>query len=720
MKNFFSLKLYIEGLRKIKVAGVASAITVIALNALLPIIGIIESNMVMPGQVRTVSTVETLLFAPFGLLMMVFAVVLTYAMFSYLNERSKSDFWHAIPDKRTCVYFSFIAAIYTWIAAILLVSGLVNLALWNIAKYYTAGFLSFLGTFGMYFLAATMLVGFMTLAMTLTGTTVSNVLILALLFLFVRAVGGLFTACVYEVAPMFDISYSILRVFELDFFLPFSLVGDLYSVGQTSTFSDVPLILYSVATSLLLLGLGAVGYVRRKSEMATHSAPSKLVQHIYRVAVTLPFCLLLVYLLLEYVDASLVAIMVIVILLVWVIFELMTTKKIKNVLKSLPVLVVPLVLSLLFTGAVFATRNAIWEDTPDADEIRGVSLEGYGNSTYERVMTSGIAVEDKELSHLVSEALESTVEVAKNTNRDYIGSRRHVVIHLKSGRTMGRYVSMDDKAYTALLNGFYNSAEYRSAYLSMPTSKQIESIGFSNFGVNKQEAKRLWASYLQEYSQLSDEEKYAVKSYRSYDGITAEYLSYDEAVGYVYLYGQVGVQSFSSEYPILYRYMPETAEMYLEYYNRSNGISGATATDSIEILLDTATQANLENSTLYGSVRREILYGVIPLDSVDYVYMQNKEKNTEALLDLLEFLSNVEAIDDYEAEPGKSILILRLSLETNMEWKEDPNLSFDGKEIVAVDYVYVDIPVALTKSEAVEFEALWTAFVDAQMINETK
>ena len=46
MRNFFSLKLYLEGLRKIRVAGVASAVTVVALNAILPIIGILESRQV--------------------------------------------------------------------------------------------------------------------------------------------------------------------------------------------------------------------------------------------------------------------------------------------------------------------------------------------------------------------------------------------------------------------------------------------------------------------------------------------------------------------------------------------------------------------------------------------------------------------------------------------------------------------------------------------------
>ena len=46
MKNWFSLKLYLEGLKKIKTPGIAAAITVIALNAILPIIGIIESSMI--------------------------------------------------------------------------------------------------------------------------------------------------------------------------------------------------------------------------------------------------------------------------------------------------------------------------------------------------------------------------------------------------------------------------------------------------------------------------------------------------------------------------------------------------------------------------------------------------------------------------------------------------------------------------------------------------
>ena len=712
MRNFFSLKLYLEGLRKIRVAGVASAVTVVALNAILPIIGILESRRVYQSVIRTPSVVPTAGFAPFGLLMMVFALILTYSMFSYLNERSKSDFWHAVPEKRSCVFFSFTAAIYTWIAGTLLISGLVNLLLWNLAEYYVAGFGAFLGSFALYFLAAILLVGFMSLAMTLTGTTVSNVLIFALLFLFVRAVGGIFTLCLNEVVPMFDTFYSVLRVFEIEFFLPFSLIADLYSIGQSTTFTDLPLILYSIASALVLLGLGALGYVNRKSEVATHSAPSRKLQHVYRCAITLPFCLLLVYLMIEDMDFELFVTMLVIILLVWVIFELMTTKKIKNVLKSLPVLAVPLVLSLLFTGAVYTTRNVIWNDTPDADEILGVSFESRNTYTYETVVTNGIIVEDKALNQLVAEALEETIEAAKNpNNHQYVNRRRaSVVIHLRSGRTLGRSISLDDADYQRLYDGFYESDAYLAAYLSMPEKHQIETVHFSHFSTSNREAESIWRLYLEEYNSLSEEKKLELKNYNTNRYNTSSgYPSLKESVGYVYIDGQVGIYRYTAQYPILFEYTPKAAEKYLEHQNEIEGISDYSGTESLAIVREYILNADEKGNYLMGSIRVDPLFGDVPNG---YFYLQEKESAKELLLSLVDFLVAVEDIDNYKPENGKSIFILGIVVETDIYWQEDPNITFNGKEIAQADYTYLNIPIALTAEETEEFNLLMEAVIE--------
>ena len=42
MKNLFSVKMYLQGLKKVRGAGIATAITVIVTNALVPIITLIN------------------------------------------------------------------------------------------------------------------------------------------------------------------------------------------------------------------------------------------------------------------------------------------------------------------------------------------------------------------------------------------------------------------------------------------------------------------------------------------------------------------------------------------------------------------------------------------------------------------------------------------------------------------------------------------------------
>ena len=96
MKNIFSYKLYLQGLRKIRTAGVAMAIVIIVLNAWIPI------NCITSGgnHGRYVTSVDAGMFAPFGFLLMFFAPLLVYNMFSFLNERKGSDFFHSLPQKR--------------------------------------------------------------------------------------------------------------------------------------------------------------------------------------------------------------------------------------------------------------------------------------------------------------------------------------------------------------------------------------------------------------------------------------------------------------------------------------------------------------------------------------------------------------------------------------------------------------------------------------------
>ncbi len=566
MKRIFSLKLYVEGLKRIKIAGIAAAIAVILLNAAIPLIGILE-NRRMYGMTSilgwSVTSVEPYEFLPFGLLMLAFGAVFAFSMFSFLNERNRSDFFHAIPHKRICVYLSFIAAIFTWIFAILTVSAGVNALLYGFSKFHSVNFSVVIVTPLVLMLASIMIAAFMTLAMTLTGTVISNSLIFVLLLLFGRTIGQIFVTALRELAPIISQGTSFLNYLEFEFSLPFALLsGD--------GFANLPLIIYTVFVTLLVFAAGAVCYVRRRSETATKSAPSKLLQHVYRSAISLPFFLFMVVsIIVDGFDASVQLLLLILALLVYCIFELMTTKKIKSLVKALPMLVIPILLSGIFTGAVFIARNAVLNQVPSVDEVESIgkksSISSYLDPTYRELRTQDTFIDAEEAKEIVLHALERNIDnirnnrsvwypIEENGEKVDICTRITVQIRLENGRTLSRYIGMTEKEYERLMSLMLESYDYLEAYFGLPTSREIDSLYMRSYEFSKDEVKRLWASFLLEFSSLSREEKlaYVENSYRG-DELNAIVVS-----------GTYRLKSFISNYPLIYKYVPKTTQMYLE------------------------------------------------------------------------------------------------------------------------------------------------------------
>lgn len=566
MKGWFSRKLYIEGLKRIKLVGIAAAITVILLNAVLPVTEILNRSRMYGMQSfvgYSVTVVEPYEFLPFGLLMLAFGAVFAYSMFSFLNERNRSDFFHAIPHKRICVYLSFIAAIATWMFAILAVSAVVNAALFGFSKFHTVNLSVILVTPLVMLIASAMIAAFMTLAMTLTGTAISNSLIFVLLLLFGRTIGQIFVTALRELAPILRHGNSFLDYFEYNFSLPYTLLS-----GEG--FDNTPLVIYTVIVTLLVFAAGAVCYVKRRSETATKSAPSKLMQHIYRSAITLPFFLFIVLTaIVDGWDLSVQLVLLVLAILVYCIFELMTTKKIKSLVKALPMIFIPILLSGIFTGAVFVARNAVLNQVPTPNEVVAVGKQesvSY-NPSYRELRTNDMLIDSDEAKEIVLNALAREVEQIRkygNTRgwvvvdeagnmKTEIYTKEIIKLRLENGRTIGRYISFTKEEYENLTSLLLASDDYLEGYLALPTSQEIGSVSVDGYDIDKDCVKRLWASYMLEYGALSREEKlaYVEERYRN------------EEVAKIYVGGTYRLKSFHSNYPIVYEYMPETAKMYL-------------------------------------------------------------------------------------------------------------------------------------------------------------
>ncbi len=566
MKGWFSRKLYIEGLKRIKLTGIVAAISVILLNAVLPLIEILNSRRIydMTSIVGwSVTSVEPYEFMPFGLLMLAFGAVFAFSMFSFLNERNRSDFFHAIPHKRICVYLSFITAIFTWIFAILAVSAGVNAILYGFAKFYSVNFSVVIVTPLVLLIASTMIAAFMTLAMTLTGTAISNSLIFVLLLLFGRTIGQIFVTALRELAPILRHGNSFLDYLEFNFSLPFILLS-----GEG--FDNTPLVLYTVVITLLVFAAGAVCYVRRKSETATKSAPSKLMQHVYRSAITLPFFLFLVLTAItDGFDASVQLVLLVLALLVYCIFELMTTKKIKSLVKALPMIFIPIVLAGAFTGAVYIARNAVLNQVPEIDELEAIGerVSVSYSPTYQELRTNETFIDTTEAKEIVLTALKRDIDQIRRygnatwTIRDEngkmiadISTKLTIQFRLENGRNFGRYIGFTMTEYERLMALMLESPDYLEAYIDLPTSQEIDSISVDGYDIDKDDVKRLWASFKLEFSSLSREEKlaYLKKNHRNYE------------VARIYVGGTYRLKTFHSNYSIVYEYMPETSKMYLE------------------------------------------------------------------------------------------------------------------------------------------------------------
>lgn len=564
MKNIFSKNLYLQGLRKIRTAGIAMAILIIAINALCPIVCIVDSQFDFPGMGRTVQTIEASVAAPAGIGMILFAPLLTYLMFSYLNERKSSDFYHSLPQKRVCVYISFLAAILTWIAATLVASALLNSFLWGVARFYTVSPIAMVMSTVTYFITALMLVGFMALAMTVTGTSVANVLVFILFTLFVRAFGVFFLYGLQEVAPMFNATNSWLAIFDFDFFLPLRLFMDFDSYRKEICFYDAGILCYWAIVGILLLVAAGFFYHRRKSENATKSAPNRWMQHIYRSAVTFPFMMFMMFMIL--IDGGFESyhlIFVVFAALVWIVYELLTTRKIKNVVKSVPLFLIPVLLSLGYVASVYMARDIVYNTTPERDDIVSVQMETgnsrhYGN--WENVIIYSHSVKDPDVLDMVPIALAETKETLHMNHEERrqkgYTSQATLTLELKSGRK----VTYNLYSHFSFYDVFATSDDLVDLCNILPPDEMIEYINVDSISLNEQE-KAIWMAFREDYEAKTEQEK---ASYRNWN----ERNPYGAT--YIYVNGTYQNRNFNIQYCLNAQFTPKAFATYMEYHNRNN------------------------------------------------------------------------------------------------------------------------------------------------------
>lgn len=534
MKDLFNFRLYLEGLKKIRLIGIAASIVTVGLCALMPIIYITNDP-----ERDVVYNLEINEFAIPLVVIMAFVPFFVKSVFSYLDGRRESDFYHAIPYKRHTVYTSFLLAALTWTLGIIIAAVLVSALLWSVAPYVSFAASTVPLLIASAFTACLMLAAFMAVAMALTGTATSNIFIFGLIACFFRAAFLMITYALDNVVYILDISETVLRFTDIWFFFPLALLGGaLGLVEPGEVYGNVPMYIYTAVLSVALLVLAGRLYVRRRSEMAGKSAPSRRLQHVYRIAFTTPFVLLMFTFVAEEIfghggmGVTFYIVMSFVVLVVYFLYELITTKSPKSMLRSAPYLVILLLIGVVFTAGIGAAKSFVLSVTPEVDEMESVTVRESGYSIYaaeldyETLQTKNVEIRDKNVLKYVSDALKFSVESVENgtyTTRRYLAegeggyksdyqyySFTTVSIKLKNGRTIGRRIKLTAEDKLGMLTAAKNTDEYASAYLRIPEPEQIYHIWCNNVPTEKM--KEVYAVFYDEYTNdLSRSEQIAYK-----------------------------------------------------------------------------------------------------------------------------------------------------------------------------------------------------------------
>lgn len=692
MANWFSKKLYVQGLKKIKISGIAFSLVIILLNSFIPIMGIVES-MSRGFNNNDVSAVSYNVIVPFCMLIIVLVPILAHDMFSFLNERNQSDFYHSLPQKRTCVYVSFTLAVLTWAFATILISSLVDTFLWSLASKYSLKFSTVvLGTLP-YFVLSVQMAGVMILAMTVTGTKISNFLVAILFFLFFRVIGACSVFALEELTPILNVSHSFLQYFDINFFLPYALMQGIIESSFDSVFLNAPLQIYTLIVGIFFIVLGGVAYKKRRSESATQSAPNKFLQNFYRFAVTLPFIMLIALLIMvEGIEAYQI-ILVIIAVLVYVIYELITTKKIKNVVKSLPLIMIPILVTLLWVSGVYTVRNIINLRDFEAEDISGFSFIENG-ITYADYNTEKTFISDDEAEKIISRSLKNTINQAyRYDNEHYVFQT--VTLKLNNGRTVTRNIYFLHSDYEKIEQIRKSNPAYLSKFLEIPSPASVENVGVYGGYVYAGDYSfdELYQTFYYEYNSLSYEDKVSVMNH------TGEFSS----VGQIYVRGRIGGNRYYSTFFVSYDYMPLTAqklfELSIDYYDTVEHLEKDI--NSLKYYVELEED---EVDSFYVSLGFTKLTGSFSDGSSEFYVKSGNFNNIEAVCKIFDIIcssENASSADDFD-NIYRVYLLVELAC---------PNADYD----MLGDYYYVtrEIRVHISDENIEAIEQIISDFEDA-------
>lgn len=541
-KTYFSLRLLWEGFQQCKMIGIFSAVIVVLGAILEPVAQAISlggspyyTKVVYEAWGINVTLLVVLLAAP----------LMTLMLFHFLDNRAASDLYHALPHKRITLYLSYAGAVLLWVVLLLVLGTLTSVITCGFThKYITLLTDSLLPFAASLFCMSFLLVAGMLVSMSVTGTVFTNVLFAGILLFLPRlCVLGLQSSMANALPFLSDSAGT--GFFRNANNLLFSGVNVAFNMSENDGTSIETVFspswqayLYTFLLGLLYFVIAAFLFRRRRSEAAGQSAPSRLLQHIYRIVVTMVICIFIVCAMFsEMTNGTLrdewfvFLVLYLVAALVYFAYELITTKKWRNLLTALPGLGIVALLNVGILLGMHAVEKHIVAQRPAMQEIESVSFcstdgtdyisgSSYLNyRDYINLMSRDIAITDPTAVTLVSYYLDENLKTWEEGGNDAYQSKYytegdyssyHVIVRTKD-QTLRRLIYVPVSETEKLLNALQTNADYVDAWRNPPQELESTATFGDQMGayyLSAEQAEELLQTYREELQSADFETLY--------------------------------------------------------------------------------------------------------------------------------------------------------------------------------------------------------------------
>ena len=587
-EKFFDIHLYIEGLRQIRTMGMVFMVMILICAVIIPAVYV--WNFIIEGGGLAAETVNLFEVFPFLLAVMyIFAPVMALRLFRFLNKRNESDFYHALSFTRPCLYVSFFAAVMTWAAAQVVISVLFEILILKLASKVIILNMASVWPFALAVLCGCFLmISAVLVAMSLTGTYFSNIA-LALLILFLpRLILMVMTNAVASTCAVI-VQGRAFGLLEASYNVPAGIVINCinYFSGGTSLNNILtPIITYAPSAYTFILGcvyfaLGMLLFAKRRSETAQNPAANKYLQAALRIAAAMVPCIFGCMILYKNMFGSYAFSGLLIFgffacgIAVYFLFEIISAKKVRNLLKIFPGL---LILAAVCVIIIFGMRTMYKSQiafAPEADEIESVSVTvSYSTSAYFTARQSEVKLTDKRAGEIVSEGLKTALEYDGAGTSGYSTELSEYTVIIRTGNTEKyRNIYLTDEEYEELVSCFDTSDDMKELYTQLPDSGRITSIYlnnidiYSSYSLTEDQMIGLYECAAAEFAEMEFTDAYNIITnyyYTDEDGYTAYYLDI--------LAAQItdGTDVYYVNIPIVPAAMPQTCALYAEYVNECN------------------------------------------------------------------------------------------------------------------------------------------------------